>query len=226
MKSFKRGMSLFFSALFLFVSVFSTVKMDVRAAGSWNTTPNTNGYQYVNSSGDVSGVQPVDGVYQGTDNTTFALDAPIATIYIDEKKVDRVAAAQEDMVKINETTWENSGEDKILKIEELWRTNNKLDNNLKDYLMIGNEHSSTYGFGSFGHNYMMFDQALAKSQGNGLNKATDNHIKGDLVRYTFKGAAEYAGKPADVVITYSDLHIVLQSNMDNGKYEELDKLLI
>ncbi|MBR5970659.1 MAG: hypothetical protein IK016_10010 [Lachnospiraceae bacterium] len=264
MKTAKRRMSQLLSALLLCSTVFSFGRIEAQAAvtGAWNT--NAEGlkgqYQYIkwNSAGyktsghtdydqaTIVDAQSAPGVYQGINNTTFALDAPIATIFIDESKVHRVATKQGStdpndpayMKQTSPTVWENE----VLKVEELWHSANN-SQNLQKFLKIDYNKTSTdngfLGTGDGGYNYLMFDQKAAVQadtvNNRGLLIQQDNVFDGGIVRYTFKGAAEQNNKKMDVVITYSNLHIVLQNDIDNGtannpkygdKYKELNRFLI
>lgn len=225
----KRIISFALATFFIFMSVFSTAQMDVRAAieGTWNQ-PISGGYQYIKwkdsnkKDNVIVSKQTIAGVYQGSDNKNFAKDAPIASIYIAEDMVHQQAAAQ-NLTRSDEKTLKN---EKLI-VKELWKE--KTSPGLHDYLMVGNT-TDYSGFAIPGNNYLMFDQTKARTSGNGLSINSDNYIDGNIISYTFVDAAEYDGKKADVVITYSNLHIVLQHNIKDGLtgqyYEELDKFLI
>ena len=89
------------------------------------------------------------------------------------------------------------------------------------------EHFDHRSSNYYGSNFLIFDQNSATlDPAYKLKIGQNNTISGDLISYTFKGAAEYNGLPADVVFTYSNLNIVLQSNMSDDNYKELDRFSI
>ena len=52
-----------------------------------------------------------------------------------------------------------------------------------------------------------------------LEKSRTYDFEGELFRFTFEGVAIANGRPADVVITYSDLHLVVSRDITDGLLE-------
>lgn len=200
----KRGSSLLLATLLIFVSVFSHVKLDVRAA-----VPATqNKYDFVygrdkdkdpNTNPDM--IQNIEGVYQGKEGeggdtsgaTNFAKVAPMANIFIRESDIDtdaaRLSAKPQLLVKASEQS-----DPRIA--------------NLVPYLEINT-----------GNNHLQFNQKQALSDHAGdednwrLYNNQVNHFEGDIVSFTYEEAAELEdGTKADVVFTYSDLVIATQTD--------------
>lgn len=158
------------------------VPLSVRAAV-------TNGYNLYN---DPAKYENVPGVRQGDTSTDFLQAAPIATIYIDEAMIDttmRRNAAVPTMLA-DTTTYPQA---KGLRFGPVMST-----------------YAEDFGVNA-GNNFLIFDNRLV-DEADRIQPGVDNHIPGDLASFRFKEAAEtQGGELCDVIFTYSNLHIVLQS---------------
>lgn len=208
----KRISSFFLSTLILFVSVFSMVKMDVRAVPA---TQNLYDVIYYN---DKNTAINIEGVYQGTEGegddksgaTDFAKPAPLANIFIresdidtDEKRADAVATL---------LVSEAEQDDPLMK-------------RLVAYLQINNEEGSRKNHLQFNQKKAIDDHPDEKADYR-LSKNAYNHFKGDIVSYTYVDAAQLEdGTYADVVFTYSDLVMSIQTNSTDGQLDDMTYLV-
>jgi hypothetical protein len=133
--------------------------------------------------------EEADDISYGENGTTFAKDADIATIYIDQDKINTNEARSSAICEIL--------------VDE--------DKDYADAIVKGGL-SNEAGFPS--ENIVAFDTSVYN-----LEKSKTYDFEGELFSYTFQGAAIANGRPADVVITYSDLHLTVSKDITDGLLE-------
>lgn len=131
--------------------------------------------------------EEADYISYGEDCKSFAKDAAISTIYIDQDK-------------INSDEARNSATCEVLINED------------EDYAGAFVKDISAEG-GAI-TNIVAFDTSVYN-----LEKSRTYDFEGELFRFTFEGVAIANGRPADVVITYSDLHLVVSRDITDGLLE-------
>ena len=140
-----------------------------------------------------SNQKTVVGVYQSDGATDFVKRAPIATIFIDENMIDEDDKRNACTAVLLENSHPRA---KALRIGPV-------------------KGDSTTGFGkNAGEKFLIFDNSLLTGEDAQyrIKRGQNNVVPGPLASFTFPDAAEtIGGKKCDVVFTYSDLNIVLQS---------------
>lgn len=179
----KRGVA------FVCVSALLAAFLAVRVPLVVMAAPLVNEYYLYNSS-DPADHRSVPGVRQGDTSTDFIQAAPIATIYIDEAMID--------------TTFRRNEAEATL----LTNTNPRAVGLRIGPVMQG----STENFGlNAGEKFLIFDNRQVADEYK-IKPGQDNKINGDLASFRFRNAAETEnGVMCDVIFTYSNLNIVLQS---------------
>ena len=140
----------------------------------------------------------IPGVYQGTDSSNFAANAPKVNIYIDTGKI--ATGNMTTTILYPGTNGQNPFASKTATV----------------YDTGGN-------VSSYEPNVVCFDLDVARQMGlkggAGLSSAQndDNYFAGEIASFTYKDAATLDdGTTADLVVTYSNLHIALQTNINRS----------
>ncbi len=130
-------------------------------------------------------IYDVDGVVQGEDGMNFAEAAQVSSIRLDYERIDDVNNARFQRISSDAGFVTIPG-------SELWYS------------------TSGRGAGSDKGMFAVYDNRIS---GKTIRPHQDNFFPGDLFSFTYPDAAILPdGSRADVVLTYSNMHIVLQSS--------------
>ena len=140
-----------------------------------------------------------DTVIQGTDGITFAKNAPPSTIIVNYDELDKPQAGQ---VKFKMLTTKNGF------------GSEQLSENVPDY----RKDLSVLGYSSVSEVPFPIVYYDSSETGAGLKRNEDNYFEGDLFQYRYIDAAKTIdGELLDVIVTYSNLHIFLETS--GGDYQ-------
>ncbi|MBR2674175.1 MAG: hypothetical protein IKE52_01785 [Mogibacterium sp.] len=152
-------------------------------------------------------VGDIDGVEQGDILSNFTANMPIATIWIDESKINMSTASR------NQGGYATGG-----------LTQHAL-NTYPDVFL--SQVTNIAGGGSLGDNFIALNLYKA-SLGPGVTLPSDvsprNHLEytGDIAQFEYKNAAtDKDGNSLDVYITYSNLRVNFQNNMTQAEWDDL-----
>ena len=140
----------------------------------------------------------VDGVKQGTDDKTYAKDAPLADIIIDFSVISDL----------------NNAEPKLLSNYEGFRIESNDEINSKT-------HTTDY-LTSFNSPCLVYDESISGATKITGSTGSMNTFEGKIASFTYKNAALLPdGTKGKVVITYSNISFPMQTNF--GKHRDTDK---
>lgn len=138
-------------------------------------------------------------VVQGADIHTFAQEAPVSTIYIDQSIIRNREVAELAILQTAHTRYPGLG-----------YTTGVVGGNAGGRLATADERTGKVVYYDTG--------AGVKTQA--IERGKDNVLAGDLFTFTYRDAATLQdGSKADVVLTYSNWHIAIQDNYEPDTYE-------
>lgn len=153
----------------------------------------------------------VSGVYQGNSISDFLKASPVSQITIDEDKINDMRNNIQGRLLFNTNDPRYTGLGFVNMYE--MDANNEPKYQRNDGKNVFSELKAE----QMGSSFFVFNQQEALKAGKSLSRTELNQFDGDLVEYVFEGAATLEdGSPADVIFTYSNLRIALQTQTPEG----------